>query len=70
MTKSLKTGDKVTWDTSQGTTSGRVVEKITKPAKVKGHTANASPDAPQYKVKSDRTDALAIHKPDSLTKRH
>lgn len=69
MTKSLKTGDKVSWETSQGKTTGTIVKKLTKAAKVKGHVAKASPDAPQYKVKSDQTDAVAIHKPDSLTKR-
>lgn len=69
MSKSLKKGDKVIWNTSQGTTSGTVMAKVTKTAKVKGHVAKASPDAPQYKVKSDKSDAVAIHKPDSLSKK-
>ena len=69
MTKSLKTGDKVTWKTPQGETTGTVVQKITKTAKVKHHTAKATPETPQYKVKSDKTGAAAIHKPDSLHKK-
>ena len=42
MTKSLKAGDKVTWDTPQGQTSGTVVKKETGTAKAGGHTAKAT----------------------------
>ncbi len=65
----LKRGDHVTWNTSQGKTEGTVVGKVTGTAKVEGHQAKASPDAPQYKVKSDKTGKEAIHKPDALTKK-
>ena len=66
--KSLKTGDKVKWGTAQGETHGTVVKKETGTAKVKGHTAKASTDAPQYRVKSDKSGKEAIHKPDELKK--
>jgi plastocyanin len=66
--KTLKPGDKVSWNTSQGETHGEVVEKVTGEAHVKGHRAKASPDAPQYKVKSAKTGKEAIHKPDALDK--
>jgi Hypervirulence associated proteins TUDOR domain len=69
MADKLKAGDKVEWKSSQGAINGTVEQKVTKPAQVKGHTAKASPDAPQYKVRSDKTGAEAIHKPDSLKKR-
>ena len=39
MTKDLKAGDHVTWETSQGETSGKVVKKETSTTKVGGHTA-------------------------------
>ncbi len=68
MTKDLTKGDHVKWKTSQGTTSGTVVAKVTKTAKVKTHVAKATAADPQYKVKSDQTGAMAIHKPDSLKK--
>ena len=68
MTKDLKAGDKVSWKTSQGETHGTVEQKVTGTAKVKGHTAHASKDEPQYKVKSDKTGAEAVHKPESLDK--
>ena len=69
MNKQLKKGDHVNWNTSQGETSGTVVSKVTRTAKVKGHTAKASADEPEYKVKSDKTGAEAIHKPEALHKK-
>jgi hypothetical protein len=68
MTTELKKGDHVAWNTSQGETHGVVEQKITGTATVKGHTAKASPDEPQYKVKSDKTGKEAIHKPEQLHK--
>jgi hypothetical protein len=35
MTKTFKPGDKVVWDTSQGETRGRVVNKQTSPTRIK-----------------------------------
>ena len=67
-TKNLKSGDKVKWDTSQGETHGKVEKKVTSKAKVKGHVAKATKEDPQFKVKSDKTGAEAIHKPGELKK--
>ena len=67
-TKTLKAGDKVKWGSSQAEVKGKVVKKVTSTAKVKGHTAKATKDDPQYKVKSDKTGAEAIHKPGELKK--
>ena len=69
MAKTLKPGDKVSWSTTQGATKGEVEKKLTQPAKVKGHTAKASKDDPQYMVRSEKTGARAAHKPDALKKR-
>ena len=66
--KKLRPGDHVAWNTSQGKTRGVVKRKITGAAKVGRHVATASPDAPQYEVQSDKTDARAIHRPDALKK--
>ena len=68
MTKNLKSGDKVKWDTPQGETHGKVTKKVTSTTKVKGHTAKATKDDPQYKVKSDKSGKEAVHKPDELKK--
>lgn len=68
MTKELKKGDKVRWNTSQGETHGTVVKKVTRTEHVKGHVAEATKDEPQYRVKSDKSGKEAIHKPEELKK--
>lgn len=67
--KSLKPGDEVDWETSQGTTHGKVVRKQTSPTKIKGHTVAASAQEPQYIVKSDKSGKEAAHKGKALRKR-
>lgn len=69
MSKEFKKGDHVQWDTPQGTTTGVVVEKVTGEAHAGGHTAKASKDEPQYRVKSDKSGKEAIHKPEELRKK-
>lgn len=66
--RSLKQGDHVSWSTSQGRTEGTVVRKVTGRAHAKGHEAHASPDAPEYEVRSDRSGKTAIHRPEALKK--
>lgn len=66
--KSFKTGDTVKWDHSQGTTTGKVVRKLTRPMKIKDHKVAASSDNPEYLVESDKTGARAAHKPSELRK--
>jgi hypothetical protein len=68
MAKSLKTGDKVAWKTSQGETTGKVVKKQTTPTKIKGHVVKASKSNPEYIVESDKSGERAAHKPDQLRK--
>ena len=70
MADALKKGQHVEWETSQGKTAGTVTRKITGSAKAGGHTAKATPDEPQYEVKSDKSGKTAIHKPDALKKGH
>ena len=66
--KNIKAGDKVTWDASQGEIEGTVQKTITKPTEIKGHHVAASPENPEVIVKSDKTGAIAAHKPDALRK--
>ena len=68
MTKTFKAGDKVRWDHSQGTATGKVVRKQTTPTKIKGHKVAASKDNPEYIVESAQTGARAAHKPEELRK--
>jgi len=66
--KTFKAGDTVKWDHSQGTTTGKVVKKLTSSTKIKGHKVAASPDNPEYLVESGKTGARAAHKPSELKK--
>jgi len=38
------------------------------PFEYKGHRRRASKDEPQYEIESDKTDHIAAHKEDTLTK--
>ena len=68
MTKEPKPGDKVKWDASQGEVAGKVEKKLTKPMMIKKHKVEASPDNPEFLVKSDKTGAKAAHKAAELKK--
>ena len=62
MTKTFKVGDHVTWNSEAGRVSGRVVRVHTRDVNYKGYVHHASTDNPQYEIKSDRTDHIALHK--------
>jgi hypothetical protein len=64
----FKQGDRVEWESSQGTIAGKVEKKLTEPIDIKKHHVDASADDPQYLVKSDKTGKEAAHKPESLKK--
>jgi hypothetical protein len=66
--KTFRAGDTVKWDHSQGTTTGKVVRKLTTPTKIKDHKVAASADNPEYLVESGKTGARAAHKPSELRK--
>ncbi|MWV51213.1 HVA1 family protein [Rathayibacter sp. VKM Ac-2803] len=65
----MKKGDKISWNTSQGETHGKLVEKRTKEFQFEGQTFKASDDEPYWIVQSDKTDAKAAHKESSLKKK-
>jgi len=58
----------VSWDSSGGKVKGKVVRKLTCETKIKGHTAKAAKDNPQYLVESSKTGPKAAHKPEELKK--
>jgi hypothetical protein len=64
----LTKGDKVSWNTPQGKTEGTVTAKVTGTAKAGGHTAHASAEEPQFRVKSAKSGKTAIHKEAALKK--
>jgi hypothetical protein len=59
-------GDEVTWQSHGRTVHGEVEEKITERTTAAGRTVDASPDEPQYRVRSDKTGREAVHKPGAL----
>jgi hypothetical protein len=68
MAKALKPGDGVSWDSSGGRSTGKVVKKLTSTTRIKGHVAKPPKDDPQYLVKSDKSGAEAAHRPGELKK--
>ena len=68
MADSFKPGDRVEWDSSQGEVAGHVKKKLVAPTKIKEHHVAASPENPEILVQSDKTGALAAHKPKALKK--
>src|SRR4051794_16206113 len=69
MSDSFKPGDRVQWESSQGTVTGKVKKNLVRPTRIKGHRVAASPENPEYLVESEKTGAQAAHKPESLKKK-
>ena len=67
MTKTLKSGDRVSWSSHGGEAHGKVVKKVTSPMTIKGHKVAASKDNPEYLVETD-DGKRAAHKPEALKK--
>ena len=64
----FKTGDLVSWNSEAGLVSGTIIKVHTSDFAFKGYTRHASPDDPQYEIKSNKTDHIAAHKGSALTK--
>lgn len=68
MSERFNVGDHVTWNSEAGHVSGTITKIHTQDTDYKGHTRHASPDEPQYEIKSDKTDHVAMHKGSALKK--
>lgn len=68
MKKEFKIGDHVEWNSEAGRVKGTIKKKITSEVKFKTYTVHASKDEPQYLIKSDKTDHMAMHKGSALKK--
>ena len=62
----MKIGDRVSWDTPQGRTHGRIVDKKTKDFQLDGRQWRASEDEPKLVVESEKTGAKAAHEASAL----
>jgi Hypervirulence associated proteins TUDOR domain len=62
----ISKGDKVTWNTSQGKTTGKAVEKKTKDFTHQGQNFKPTDDDPYWIVESEKSGSQAAHKESSL----
>jgi hypothetical protein len=62
MVKTFKIGDHVSWNSEAGRVRGRIVRVHKKDVSYKGYIHHASTDEPQYEIKSDKSDHVALHK--------
>jgi Hypervirulence associated proteins TUDOR domain len=70
MSQELKKGDKVVWSShDKEDTPGVVERKITSDTEAGGRTVRASPQEPQYLVRSEKGGGEAVHKPAALRRR-
>lgn len=66
MSSHFKVGEHVRWNSEAGLASG-VIRKIhRRDFTWKGYTRHCSADDPQYEIKSDKSDHVAMHKGASL----
>ena len=66
MAKTFKRGDHVEWNSEAGRVRGVIFKKVVSEIRIKGYEHHASKKDPQYLIKSDKTDHLAIHKGKAL----
>ena len=68
MKKDFRIGDHVEWNSEAGHVRGTIKKKVTSAIRFKTYTVRASEEEPQYLIKSDKTDHLAMHKGSALEK--
>jgi hypothetical protein len=66
MPKIFKIGDHVRWNSEAGRVSGVIIKMVTSNTRFNGYVHHASHEAPQYLIKSDKTEHVAIHKGTAL----
>jgi hypothetical protein len=67
MTERFKIDDRVSWNSEAGRVSGTIIRVHMKDVDYKGYKHHASPESPQYDIKSGKTDHIAMHKGAALT---
>ena len=68
MAKRFNVGDRVSWNSEAGRVSGTITKIHTQNTDYKGYTHHASPESPQYEIKSSKTDHVAMHRGEALTR--
>ena len=68
MVKQFAVGDHVRWNSEAGYVEGVIIDIHTHDVEYKGYVHHATESDPQYEIKSDKTDHIAMHKGGALTK--
>jgi len=63
-----KIGDHVGWNSEAGHASGHIIKIHERDFDYKGHCHRATAEKPQYEIKSDKTDHIAAHREEALSK--
>ncbi|MFM0646809.1 DUF2945 domain-containing protein [Paraburkholderia bryophila] len=66
MNPPLKLHDRVSWNTPQGLTHGKIVRVISTHTSVDGRTVDASASDRHYEVESDKSGKHAVHRGEAL----
>ena len=66
MAHAFKVGDHVRWNSEAGHVTGRITKVHERDFQWKGYTRHCSKNDPQYEIKSDKTDHVAVHKGSAL----
>jgi hypothetical protein len=66
MAKTFKRGDSVEWNSEAGIVRGVIFKTIVSDVRIEGYVHHAPKKEPQYFIKSDKTDHVAIHKGKAL----
>ena len=59
-------GDRVIWNSEAGWVTGKIIAIHENDFSVHGYIHHATPDAPQYAIRSDKTEHVAYHKGSAL----
>lgn len=62
----FKIGDHVQWNSEAGVVSGKIIKIHTRNFNYKGYTHHATIEDPQFAIKSDKSDHIAVHKLNAL----
>jgi len=68
MVTQFAVGDHVRWNSEAGYVEGVIIKKHTHDVELKGYVHHCTESDPQYEIRSDKTDHVAMHKGRALRK--
>ena len=64
----FKVGENASWISEAGRVSGTITKVVASEIEFKGYKVHASREEPQYQIKSEKTDHIAMHKSSALNR--